>query len=456
MAAASDGEAHIAELCRYIAHALDQGLDADVTAKTQDHILDTFAAMVSGARLGPGKMAIKYARTLGGAREAGVVGTRMTTTAINAAMANGMMAHADETDDSHLASRSHLGCSIVPGALAMAEKCGRGGTALLRAVALGYDVGARFNLALNLGGIDDYSLCSHSHGPGFGVAAAAAALAGADAGDVQNVLAFSAQQASGLKIYMRDQDHLEKAFDFGGMPARNGVTAACMVATGFTGVPDAICGKDGYLANFSKDPSPSRLSEGLGSRFEIMDTNIKKWSVGSPIQAALDSLEVLIAEHAITAGQVEAIAAHMPDDRAFIVDDRDMPDINLQHLLAVMVLDGGLSFATSHDEDRMADKAVLEVKRRITLVPEAFLTRARPERQAIIKVTLRDGRTLEHRTYDVRGTPGNPMGGAEVDDKAMGLMAPIIGDDRAQGLVRAVRGLDELDKVSELRAYLGS
>ncbi|MEE8517300.1 MAG: MmgE/PrpD family protein, partial [Alphaproteobacteria bacterium] len=298
MAATSNSEAVIDELCRYIAGALDQGLGADVTAKTQDHILDTFAAMVSGSRLDPGRMAIKYARTLGGAREALVVGTRLMTTAINAALANGMMAHADETDDSHLASRSHLGCSIVPGALAMAEKAGRGGKALLRAVALGYDVGARFNLALNLGGIDDYSLCTHSHGPGFGTAAAAAALAGATAADVRNVLAFSAQQASGLKIYMRDQDHLEKAFDFGGMPARNGVTSATMVAAGFTGVPDAICGKDGYLANYSDDPSPQELARGLGSRFEIMDTNIKKWSVGSPIQAALDSLEVLIAEHA--------------------------------------------------------------------------------------------------------------------------------------------------------------
>ncbi len=456
MAATADNDAHIAELCRYIAGALGQDLAADVTAKTQDHILDTFAAMVSGSHLGPGRMAIKYAETLGGAPEAQVVGTGLMTTAVNAALANGMMAHADETDDSHLASRSHLGCSVVPGALAMAEKCGRDGTALIRAVALGYDIGARFNLALNLGGIDDYSLCTHSHGPGFGTAAAAAALAGATATDVRNVLAFSAQQASGLKIYMRDQDHLEKAFDFGGMPARNGVTSACMVATGFTGVPDAICGKDGYLANFSGDPRPGELAKELGSRFEIMAASIKKWSVGSPIQAALDSLEVLIAENRITAGDVAAIDAHMPDDRAFIVDDRDMPDINLQHLLAVMLLDGGLSFATSHDEGRMADAATLELKGRITLVPEAFLTQARPERQAIIKVTLRDGKTLEHRTYDVRGTPGNPMGGNEVDDKALGLMAPIIGNDKAQALVQTVRALDKVDKVSELRAYLGS
>ena len=119
-------------------------------------------------------MAIKYARALGGTAEALVMGTSVETTAINAALANGMCAHADETDDSHLKARCHLGCSVVPAALAMAEREQSDGTALLRAVVLGYDVGARFNISLNLGGIQTYTLCTHGHGPSFGAAAAAA------------------------------------------------------------------------------------------------------------------------------------------------------------------------------------------------------------------------------------------------------------------------------------------
>lgn len=435
----------ISALCAYMASACDRPLTPEVAEKGKHHLLDTVAAMVSGARLGPGEMAIKYVTTLGGPDEAQVIGTNIRTSVINAAIANGMMAHADETDDSHLRARAHIGCSVVPAALAMAEKKGRNGAALLRAMVLGYDIGARFNLALNLGPISSYSLCTHSHGPGFGAAAAAAALAGLNAADMINVISLAAEQASGLKTYMRDQDHIGKAFVFGGMPARNGVTAAHMVDTGFTCVPDDITGKDGYLMAFGQDAKSEELSLELGTRFEVMDTNIKKWSVGSPIQAALDSLEDLIREHGITADDVSAITARLPDDRAFIVDDREMPDINLQHLIAVMLLDGGLTFASSHDEARMTDPTVVGLKKKITLVPEAFLTEARPERQAIIEIALNDGRRFEKRTYTVRGTPENPMEAREVTEKAEGLMAPVLGTKTTKILIDTLTAIETLD-----------
>ncbi len=340
MSIESDTRGIVGELCAHIAGTNARTLPAEVAAKAKHHILDTIASMVSGAELEPGRMAIKYARALGGKREALVIGTRYQTTAINAALANAMSAHADETDDSHLVARAHIGCSVVPAALAMAEKEARGGEALLRAVVLGYDVGARFNLALNLGGIQTYALCTHSHGPSFGAAAAGAALAGVNAEQARYLLAYAAQQASGLKTYMRDLEHIEKAFIFGGMPARNGMTSATMAAAGFSGIPDDVDGRDGYLEAFSDDPRPDELVAELGQRFEVMRTSIKKWSVGSPIQAALDSIEALIGEHGLKAADISAIVARLPDDRAYIVDNRDMPDICLQHLIAVTLLDG--------------------------------------------------------------------------------------------------------------------
>src|SRR5262249_59084448 len=103
----------------------------------------TRAAMLSGSRLKPGELAAAYVERLGGRPEATVIGTRIVTSAVNAALANGMMGHADETDDSHLAGLFHPGCGIVPAALAAAEQAGLGGGGLIRAVALGVDVGAR-------------------------------------------------------------------------------------------------------------------------------------------------------------------------------------------------------------------------------------------------------------------------------------------------------------------------
>ncbi len=444
----------VGELCAYIADDGGKDIPALAATKAKHHILDTIASMVSGAQLEPGRMAIKYARAQGGTAEALVMGTNLETTAINAALANGMCAHADETDDSHLLARCHLGCSVVPAALAMAEREQSDGKQILRAVVLGYDVGARFNLALNLGAIATYSLCTHSHGPSFGAAAAAGALAGVNAAQARHLLAYNVQQASGLKTYMRDLEHIEKAFIFGGMPARNGVTSASMVSMGFTGIPDDITGRDGYLEAFSDDPKLDSLVDELGSRFEVVRTSIKKWSVGSPIQAALDSLEVLMNENNLKPGDVASMNVRLPDDRAYIVDNREMPDICLQHLIAVTLIDGGLSFAACHDEGRMEDEEVRALRAKVTLVPEAFLTEARPERQAIVEVTLVDGRELEHRTVAVRGTPENPMETAEVEEKARGLMAPILGDQRTESLITTIADIESLANARDLRPLL--
>src|SRR5262245_55034313 len=105
--------------------------------------------MISGTRLRPGQCAIAYVTKLGGAREASVIGTRILTSSVNAALANGMLAHADETDDSHAPSRNHPGCAVIPAALAAAESVHASGEKLMRAVVLGYDVAARVNYALD-------------------------------------------------------------------------------------------------------------------------------------------------------------------------------------------------------------------------------------------------------------------------------------------------------------------
>src|SRR5437879_4398378 len=250
--------------------------------------------MVSGSRLPPGKKAISYARTRGGTKEACVVASGILSTAENAALANGMLAHADETDDSHAPSLTHPGCGIVPAAVAMAERERRSGAALLRAVALGYDVGCRLTLTLDPYQFREDGHSTHSFGPMFGAAAAAGALAGLRERQVRHLLSFTAQQASGVSCWMRDPEHVEKAFDFGGMPARNGVAAATMVAHGFTGVDDVFSGERNFFAAYGRDPNPGELVRELGSTFEIMNTNIKRWSVGSPIQAPLDALLELI------------------------------------------------------------------------------------------------------------------------------------------------------------------
>jgi 2-methylcitrate dehydratase PrpD len=441
-------------LAAYIADATGRALPPAVVAKTKLHVLDTLAAMLSGSRLKPGELAAAYVDRLGGRPEATVVGTGIVTSAVNAALANAMMGHADETDDSHLAGLFHPGCGIVPAALAVAEQAGRGGEELIRAVALGYDIGARIAPALGARRSDTASHSTHSLATLFGAAAAAAALLRLDAAQVRHALSYTVQQASGVAYWSRDHEHIEKAFDFGGMGARNGVAAATMVAAGFTGVDDPLAGAHNLFTALAANAAPDELAAELGTRHEIMRASIKKWCVGSPIQAALDALTLLMAEHGLNAGNVRRIVVDMPDDRLHIVDNRTIPDICLQHLLALTLADGTLSFASAHDYARMADPAVLAARRRIDVVPSAELTAAVPARQAIVAVETTDGRKVRHRTYAVRGTPDNPMDQTEVEAKARDLVVPIIGAERAEKLIAAVRSLETLDAAIKLRPLL--
>ncbi len=443
------------KLSAYIAAAPRRALPAAVTERAKHHLLDTLSAMVSGSQLLPGRKAIEFAATQGGVPEACVIGSNIVTSAINAALANGMHGHSDETDDTYYLSLVHPGCSIVPAALAMAERGRASGTALLRAMVLGYDVCARVSHALGVERFRSAGHSTHSFGGTFGSAAAAGALAGLNADQARYLLSYTAQQASGLSCWARDTQHIEKAFDFGGMPARNGVTGAIMAAMNFTGVEDVLTGDRGFFHAYGEHAAPGRLVRNLGRVYEIMNTSIKRWAVGYPIQAPLDAVSNLIAKHGVTAGDVERIKVTIDEQGARTVNKRTMASINIQHLVALMLNDGEITFASAHDAARVRDPRVLKIKNRIELAGSAAFMRTKTT-QAIVEIATRDGRRLRHHTKAVRGTAANPMPRAEVEAKSLDLLVPVIGARRARKLVDAVWRIERVSDMRVLRPWLMS
>src|SRR6202521_2270565 len=109
-------------LSAYMSAAGTRALPAEVTEHAKHHLLDTLASMISGSELPPGQAAQRYIREHGGKGATTVVGSALTAAPIDAALANGVMAHSDETDDSHNDSHSHPGCAVVPAALAVGEE----------------------------------------------------------------------------------------------------------------------------------------------------------------------------------------------------------------------------------------------------------------------------------------------------------------------------------------------
>lgn len=445
--------AETAALSEYLASTASTPLPEPVVRKTALHLLDTIAAIVSGSAMPAGAAGRAYGEASGCPGPALVLGTRLHIDPQSAALVNGMAAHADETDDSHAPSLSHPGCAVVPAALALGEQRGVTGRALLRAVAAGYDVGTRIGMAVGhpSSPLEGSSVSSHAHVGCYAAAAASASLLGFDAEQCRAVLSFAAQSVAGTTTWARDPFHVEKAFVFGGMPAANGVRAAQLVDVGCLGVPDPFTSQPNAIDAFSERPDLAQLAHRLGDRFEIMRTNIKKFAVGSPSQAPVQAALDLLAADPFEAADISEVTITMPHDLAPVVDGREMPNINVQYLVSGTLEDGRFSFAMAHDAERMREGATTELVRRVRLVPDASVT---GRREATVEVVLRDGRRRSSYVPAVRGTADNPMDEEEVVDKALDLIAPVLGDRSATMISQTVLALDEAASLSTLVGLL--
>jgi 2-methylcitrate dehydratase PrpD len=442
-------------LSDYMVAAGSRALPVEATEHTKHHLIDTLASMISGSELLPGQAAQKYIRSHAGQGSATIAGTALTAAPGEAALANGVMAHADETDDSHNASRSHPGCAVVPAALAVGEELDVDGERFLRAIALGYDVGTRVLLAM--GGAEfSYasSLSTHSIAGNFGAAAAAACVAGLDARQMRWVLDYTAQQSSGIIAWRRDTDHIEKAFVFGGMPARNGVASVLLVRSGWNGVDDIFSGADNFFKAYAPKAQPERMVEKLGDQYEITQTDIKKWTVGSPIQGPLDAIEAIRSRRPFASEKVKRVSVRLAPSVAAVVDNRDIPDICLQHMVAVMLVDKTVSFHAAHDKSRMQNPAILRQRAKVDLVRDEELAKFLPVRVTTVEIELSDGTQLSERVSAVRGTPRNPMSRTEVTEKARDLTVRVLGQQKSDRLLETVYAIETVTSIRSLRPLL--
>jgi 2-methylcitrate dehydratase PrpD len=443
------------QLSQYMADAKAKTLPANAAEQAKFHILDTLAAIISGSALVPGVAALRYLKLHAGTGLATVAGANVAAGPVDAAMANGVMGHADETDDSHGRSRSHPGCAVVPAALAAGEHLGATGIDFLNAVTLGYDVGTRIVMAMG-GPAFSYESHKSSHAIAgvFGAAATAGCIAALNAQQMRWLLDYTAQQSSGIAAWRRDTDHIEKGFVFGGMPARSGVVSALVVQSGWTGIDDIFNGEDNFFLAYAPTADRAKIVEKLGERFEIALTDIKKWTVGSPIQGPLDAIELMRKKRPFDASQVAKVVVKLEPSVANVVDNRDIPDICLQHMVAIMLLDKTATFKAAHDLPRMKDVNVLRERAKVQLIGDESLKQFLPVRVALVEVTLADGTVLNERIEAVRGTPRNPMGKDEVVSKCTDLIAPIVGSEKTKKLVEVVFTLERLANLRELRSLL--
>ena len=441
-------------LTSYIAGAASHPIPAAIRERARLHILDTLASIVACQTLEAAQLGRRYAAAMSPDGKSPILASRQTASPTDAVFATAMTAHAAEINDFIPSAYVQPGPAIVPTALETARLNRRSGAELVGAVTAGYEIAGRLPKAIGTRNLYLAGLANHGVAPTFGAAAAAAAMMGLSAEEVDHMPAYCAQQASGSWQWLLDVRHVEKAFVFGGMGARNGMQAAQMAKLGFTGVPASFDNENGWFrwrAFQGEGANHASLVDGLHEDYELSLAAMKRYPVGGPTQPAVRALLEL--RKSVMPDDVRSITVAMPGEAATF-ERANMPALNIPYLAAIIMLDGRLDFVSAQSLDRQAnDEAAKAFARKVTVVrDEAQETGEGEDRTESARVTLvrKDGTREERYVAYVPGFPTHPLSKSEVEEKAHELVEPVLGTSKADRLVALCDGLDSADSVDPI------
>ena len=427
-----------------------------VLDRTEELMIDWLGSALAGKGARPVETIARFAERMGpGDGPSEVLIHRRGSSALVAAIVNAAASHVAEQDDLHNSSVLHPATVVFPPALAVAQSLGASGSELLAAVVAGYEVGVRVGEFL---GRSHYRIF-HTTGTAGTLAAAAAVgrLLGLDADRMAHAFGSAGTQAAGLWEFLReaaDSKQLHTAH-----AASAGLTAAYLAADGFTGAHRIFDGAQGMGAALSRDADPARLVDRLGERWALAETSFKFHASCRHTHPAADALLDAMRCNAVGADDIESVTAHVHqgaiDVLGPVVDPQTVHQskFSMGTVLGVVALHGraGLTDFDAHWRD--ADVAAF--RDRVAMVLDADVDAAYPSRW-IGKVTLRtrDGRTFAARIDEPKGDPGNPLGRAEIEDKAERLAAYRDGASRAE-IARAIARIRALRETPRVGFLLG-
>lgn len=418
-------------------------------------LLDNLACQISGAALPWSRGYREATRALGSGSGARIVYFGDAASLDDAAFLNAAFGHANEFDDTHLASGSHPGSVIVPAVLAVAERQHAGGRAAIDALIAGVEIMVRIALAgaPNLYDRGHYVPCAV--GP-FGAAAACARLLGLDEATTLHAMAIAGSHAGGLKEFKHGGGSVKRIHC--AIPSMSGVRSAVMAANGITGPPAILEGEHGLLEVFAGTYDAALLTAELGSAYRLLGVAFKPFACNLSMHAVVEALDGLQREYGFGAGDVARIDVGVSSsalrDVGAIVEPLDVlgAQTSIAFGSAVRLLRGG-NGPGDYRADDLRDERFLGLAHRVHVGVDPLCDEERhrlQNRGAVVTVRTHDGRNLERRVRFAKGSPEAPLSDDELIAKFTGAVAPVLGADRCATLVERIRHVEELDDVADL------
>ncbi|WP_417251762.1 MmgE/PrpD family protein [Castellaniella sp.] len=412
-----------AELTRFLAGLKFQDIPAPVLRRAEDLLLDCIGSMLAGASGRTVQAITQYGLVMGPQNgPAENIVTRGGTSPVFAAMSNAAAAHMVEQDDVHNGSVFHPAAVVMPPAMALAQAHGLSGQALLTAIVAGYEAGIRIGEFL---GRSHYTIF-HTTGTAGALASAMAAgkLLQLDAPRMLHALGSAGTQAAGLWEFLRDgadskQLHTARA-------AANGLMAAWLAGQGFTGASQILEGRQGMAAGMSSDADPSRLTDGLGTRWALLETSFKYHASCRHTHPAADALLSLVQTHHLSIHDIAHVTAHVHQGAIDVLGPVVKPatvhqsKFSMGTVLGVIAKHQKAGLQEFDDAPNDADIAAFLPKVSMQLDDE--VNTAYPQRWiGKVTVTTQQGQTLHGRVDTPKGDPDNTLSRAEIEDKVRRL-----------------------------------
>ena len=447
-------------LARFAIELNYRSIPDSVIERAKACILDTLAVSLYGSTKPWSRIVSGFIRDSGLRGRSTVLGENLSAQPAQATLANGVMAHGFELDNVRQPGAGvHPGATAFLPAFAMAEEKRADGKSLLTAFVAACEVMSRIGVAAG------NSLERRGfHAPGltgtFGGAVAAGRLMKLNQAKMVNALGIAGSYSGGLIEFSRCQEgamikrlHLGKA-------AEGGVTAALLAGRGFAGPESILEGKFGFCQTFSDSPKLDYLTHRLGREFETMNIAIKRCACHINAHAPIEALEKLRAEfhfnpedvREITVGGIEKLVTH---HAIYKPKDLMMAQYSIPFCVALSLYFEPTD-PKSFDEQKLKDKKILAMMRKVRLEVDHEIEEKGWDRAARVAVTLKNGQRHSALIVHFKGTPGNPMSSSEVEDKARKLTRALLPAQRLGRLIETVQRLEKIDDVSAIGALLRS
>ena len=443
------------ELANFAANLKIADIPSDVITRAEDLLVDWFGSAIAGKGSRPVEIIAQFAQNMSGydsshVGPSEVLISRASSSPFLAAMANAAASHVAEQDDVHNGSVFHPATVVFPPALACAQALGASGEEMLTAAVAGYEVGIRVGEFL---GRSHYKVF-HTTGTAGTLAAAATVghLLKLNPEQMLHAFGSAGTQSAGLWEFLRDaadskQLHTAHA-------ASTGLMSAYIAQAGFTGAQHIMEGKQGMAAGMSSDSDPSKLADGLGTRWAIAETSFKYHASCRHTHPAADALlQVMLANKLKPSdiAKVETLVHQGAIDVLGPVTDPATVHQSKFSMGTVLALIAHYQFAGLQEFDQhFHDDAICLFRDRVTMTLDPEVDGAYPQRWiGKVKVHLHNGQILDGRVDEPKGDPGNTLSRTEITDKAMRLAA-FSGGASAAEMSKAIELLWNVRKQSKI------